>query len=99
MCVAGSTSLAVGLIRRAKPCCVHAAWAQIRRQSQGFARGSSAFRGVTRHPNDKWEARLGVPGSKHVYLGLFNEEAEAARAYDRALVQLRGQQARLGFRV
>jgi hypothetical protein len=31
-----------------------------------------------------------MPGSKHIYLGLYNEEAAAARAYDRALVRLRG---------
>ena len=41
----------------------------VRRQSQGFARGSSAYRGVTHHPNGRWEARLGVPGSRHIYLG------------------------------
>lgn len=62
----------------------------IRRQSQGFARGSSGFRGVTHHPNGRWEARIGMPGSKHIYLGLYNEEGAAARAYDRALVRLRG---------
>ena len=62
----------------------------IRRQSQGFARGSSGFRGVTHHPNGRWEARIGMPGSKHIYLGLYNEEAAAAKAYDRALVRLRG---------
>ena len=62
----------------------------VRRQSQGFARGSSRFRGVTRHPNGRWEARIGMPGSRHIYLGLYNEEAEAAKAYDRALVKLRG---------
>jgi len=60
------------------------------RQSQGFARGTSTFRGVTRHPNGRWEARMGVPGSRHIYLGLFEVEEEAARAYDRALVRLRG---------
>jgi len=62
----------------------------VRRQSQGFARGSSGYRGVTHHPNGRWEARIGMPGSKHIYLGLYNEESAAARAYDRALVRLRG---------
>ena len=62
----------------------------IRRQSAGFARGSSVYRGVTHHPNGRWEARLGVPGQRHVYLGLFACEEDAARAYDRALVRIRG---------
>lgn len=44
-----------------------------RRQSQGFSRGSSSYRGVTHHPSGRWEARIGVPGSKHIYLGLFAE--------------------------
>ena len=35
---------------------------------------------------ERWEARIGIPGSKHIYLGLFNEEREAARMYDAALV-------------
>ena len=69
----------------------------VRRQSQGFARGSSRFRGVTRHPNGRWEARIGMPGSRHIYLGLYNEEAEAAKAYDRALVKLRGNAAATNF--
>ena len=69
----------------------------VRRQSQGFSRGTSAFRGVTRHPSGRWEARIGVPGSKHVYLGLFADEKEAARSYDRALVRLRGRAAATNF--
>ena len=63
----------------------------VRRQSQGFARGSSGYRGVTLHPTGRWEARIGLPGGqKHVYLGLFETEVEAARAYDVKLVELRG---------
>jgi len=69
----------------------------VRRQSQGFARGSSGYRGVTHHPNGRWEARIGMPGSKHIYLGLFNEEQMAAQAYDRALVKLRGPSAATNF--
>ncbi|PSC75719.1 pathogenesis-related genes transcriptional activator [Micractinium conductrix] len=69
----------------------------IRRQSQGFSRGTSSYRGVTRHPSGRYEARIGIPGSKHVYLGLFEVEADAARAYDRALVRLRGRAAATNF--
>ena len=38
-----------------------------------------------------------MPGSKHIYLGLYNEEAAAARAYDRALVRLRGASAATNY--
>ncbi|DBA65777.1 TPA: hypothetical protein ACH3X2_002817 [Trebouxia sp. C0005] len=69
----------------------------VRRQSQGFSRGTSAYRGVTHHPSGRWEARIGIPGSKHIYLGLFNQEKEAAQAYDRALVRLRGMAAATNF--
>ncbi|KAF5829071.1 hypothetical protein DUNSADRAFT_16617, partial [Dunaliella salina] len=64
---------------------------------EGHSRGSSSFRGVTSHPSGRWESRIGVPGSKHVYLGLFEEEVEAARAYDRSLVRLRGSNAATNF--
>lgn len=35
----------------------------VRRQSQGFSRGTSVFRGVTHHPSGRWEARIGIPGA------------------------------------
>ena len=36
----------------------------------------------------RWEARIGIPGSKHIYLGLHDDEDSAAKAYDSALVSL-----------
>mmetsp|Transcript_305 Transcript_305/g.953 ORF Transcript_305/g.953 Transcript_305/m.953 type:complete len:134 (+) Transcript_305:325-726(+) len=62
----------------------------IRRQSAGFSRGSSAYRGVTQHPTGRWEARVGTPGGGHEYLGLFDTEHAAAAAFDAAVVRLRG---------
>lgn len=69
----------------------------VRRQSQGFSRGTSSYRGVTHHPSGRWESRIGIPGSKHIYLGLYDDEKEAARQYDRALVRLRGTAAATNF--
>ena len=45
----------------------------------------------------RWEARIGIPGSKHIYLGLYEVESDAARAYDSALVRLRGSTASTNF--
>lgn len=69
----------------------------VRRQSQGFSRGSSSYRGVTQHPSGRFEARIGIPGSKHIYLGIHTDEKEAAVCYDRALVRLRGRSAATNF--
>lgn len=51
------------------------------------------------HVAGRWEVRIGLRGSKHVYLGLHSSEVEAARVYDRALVLLTGSSAATNFPV
>lgn len=59
--------------------------------------GTSRFKGVSWHKTGgRWAAQTKVNG-KSMYLGLFTEEAEAARAYDKFARHNFGDFARLNF--
>ncbi|XP_010922928.1 ethylene-responsive transcription factor WRI1 isoform X1 [Elaeis guineensis] len=66
--------------------------ASVRRRSNGFARGTSKYRGVARHhKNGRWEARLSQDvGCKYIYLGTYATQEEAAQAYDLAALVHKG---------
>ncbi|GMH37567.1 hypothetical protein BSKO_05440 [Bryopsis sp. KO-2023] len=63
----------------------------LRKQSKGYNKSTSHYRGVTRHQKGKWEARIGqLIGKKYKYLGLYETEIDAAMAYDREAVRYKG---------
>ncbi len=71
--------------------CTH----QQNQANRGPRGGSSRFVGVLRH-KDKWEAGIRYRG-KYFYLGLHDDEVEAARARDRKAYELHGEYAYLNF--
>ena len=68
------------------------------RNTKGWRKSSSTFKGVSLHraSGGKWRALIGV-GGKSIYLGIFNSEEEAARAYDEAARHHFGEFANLNF--
>jgi len=73
-------------------------WAT-RSQNNGNAvhgRGASKFRGVVRGQNGRWAAQMGNRG-RHIFLGEFPSEEDAARAYNAEALRYFGDFARLNF--
>ncbi|CAN5809920.1 MAG: AP2/ERF family transcription factor [Gemmatimonadota bacterium] len=58
--------------------------------------GSSPYKGVSRYRNGKWQATIRIDG-KLLWLGAFNDPAEAATAYDEAVLKYRGRSGLLNF--
>ncbi|WOK92471.1 AP2/ERF and B3 domain-containing transcription repressor RAV2-like [Canna indica] len=58
---------------------------------------SSQYKGVVPQPNGRWGAQI-YEKHQRVWLGTFNEEAEAARAYDAAVQRFRGRDAITNFK-
>lgn len=63
--------------------------------------GNQLYKGVSKNYN-KWVAHIGYTDCKtktckNIYLGSFNTQEEAARAYDRKAVELFGEFAKLNF--
>lgn len=66
----------------------------IRKANAGF--GASNYMGVKRSESNRWKATINV-NYKRIHLGTFDNEEDAARAYDLAARKYRGERAKLNF--
>lgn len=74
--------------------CLHALNCQNKKKTSSFT--SSRFKGVSLTPSNKWIAAISLNG-RQSYLGSFNTEESAARAYDRRARELFGEFAKTNF--
>jgi hypothetical protein len=72
--------------------------AQNIRNRKKFANSSgSKYKGINRYKNkNRWVARI-MFEKKRIHLGIFRNEIEAAKAYDRAAIKYHGEFASLNF--
>ncbi len=68
----------------------------IRKPGQIKSKNESGFRGVWKDNSTSWVAKIGVKG-KTVRLGTFADKTDAARAYDRAVIAIKGKRALTNF--
>lgn len=59
---------------------------------------SSKFKGVFLHKDNKWVASIGLPNRQRKYLGWFEHEIDAAKAYDEAAKKYYREFANLNFK-
>ncbi len=76
-----------------------ATFIQNRANADGHRNGSSQYKGVSWHKRaGKWCAQIAFKG-RHLYIGTFKDEINAAKAYDKKAIQFHGKYARLNVGV